>query len=163
MFKIPNPIKTIKDKQFELGLEQGFKRGYESGKLDGYSIGYIRAINELNTSQFKEKTQDAGIFDTLDGIMLWLRGVTEILNTNFFKNLYFASSNSETIKSYLDFIDDIEKNLYDAKTLYKDVEANLLYPDVIYYLPELKIAFEKIYDNKLVVEATERMFIERSK
>jgi len=74
--------------------------------------------------------------------MLWLRSIIEIKDTLFFKDIYFANIKAKTLKSYLDFISDIK---------YSD-EYKSLYPDMYYFAPELKIIFEKIYNNKLAVE-----------
>lgn len=124
------------DSGYTKGLEIGQKKGYDIGFAKGENIGYIKATKEIN-----EAREDT-IFDSVDGVMLWLRSIIEIRDTSFFKYIYFSSIKAKTMKQYLDFVSDIK---------YND-EYKLLYPDMYYFAPELKVIFERIYDNKLSIE-----------
>ena len=93
--------------------------------------------------------EEQEFFYQMDEMMLWLRSILEIRNSKFLKNTYFANTDSETIKGHLDFIYDLEENLDIAK---------IVYPDVCYYLSELKELFQQIYNNKLAVEEAEDLF-----
>lgn len=148
--KIPNPIQDIKEKHYDIG----YKDGYNTGRNEGFDIGfskgetqgYEKAINELNSYIEKENKKQKNIFNDLDGTMMWLTSISEIKDTNFFKNIYFSNVNSSIVKSYLDFILTIEK----------ECDIKPLYPLVHYYLPEYKQIFAQIYQNKLAVEEAER-------
>jgi len=102
--------------------------------------------DEINLKEEQE------FFYQMDKMMLWFRSLIEIINTKFIKNTYFVNTNSETIDYYLNYIYDIKDNIDVAKKVY---------PDVCYYLPELKKVFEQIYNNKLAVEEAEKILKER--
>ena len=159
MFTIPNPIKSLKAESYESGYQdglqfgknEGYDIGFFKGEEQGKIIGYELAINEINEYINKEKNNKNkdGLYDTTDGVMLWLRGIIEIKDTSFFKNIYFINTSSKVIMSYINFLIDVEYNIEGVK---------LIYPDVCYWLDDLMKIFKQIYDNKLAVEEVERMF-----
>lgn len=163
LFTIHNPVAKFYNKALATGYDDGYTKGFKSGQKEGFdigfskgeeqgeTIGYENAINEINEYIDKEKNNkntDA-LYNTLDGVMLWMRSIIEIKDTSFFKNIYFINTSSKVIMSYINFLSDIEDNFESAK---------LLYPEVCYWLDDLMKIFQQIYDNKLAVEEVERMF-----
>lgn len=136
---------------FQKLKQRSYEAGLEEGKIQGYQI----AINEINKyidnkdkESEEQELSDLTIFNNIDGVMLWLKAIVEIKDTDFLKNMYFMNNNSKEIKSYIDFIDEMSVS----------AEAKLLYPYVHYYIPELRPVFDKIYRNKLAIEEAEKLF-----
>ena len=168
MITIFNPISKFYNKILQLGYDQGYakgaetgqKLGFKNGQTEGYNIGfekgeingYQKAYGEITEYVNKTKQENPDRIETneelTDSIMLFLKSIAEIVNTKFFINTCFDNCDSNFIKKYLDFIDYAEGNF----------ELKTTYPQTHYFLPELKNGFEKIYQNKLVVEDAKKLF-----
>lgn len=72
--------------------------------------------------------EELKLLQNMDEAILILRSLIEILETKFIKNTYFSNTNSETIKSYLNFLNDFEQNIDIAK---KSLSRYMLLPSRI--------------------------------
>ena len=167
-----NPISKFYNKILQLGYDQGYAKGaetgqklgfkqgqtevynigFDKGEAQGMSNGYQKAYGEVTEYINKTKQENPDRIETnaelTDSLMLFLKSIAEIVNTKFFINTCFDNCDSKFIKQYLDFIDYAESSF----------ELKTNYPQTHYYLPELKKAFKQIYDNKLVVEDAKKLF-----
>lgn len=155
-----NPISKFYNKALQTGYDQGYIKGVSVGQRDGYDIGfnkgeicgYQEAINEINKQNLKNDEQLKEKLETdaelIDSIMLFLKSIAEIVNTKFFIHTCFENCDSKFIKNYLGFLDYAESSF----------ELKTMYPETHYHLPELKKAFKKVYQNKLMIEDAEKLF-----
>ena len=155
-----NGLEDGYDKGYAKGHEDGQKLGFKQGQTEGYNIGfekeeiigYQKAYGEITEYVNKTKQENPDRIETneelTDSIMLFFKSIAEIVDTKFFINTCFDNCDSNFIKKYLDFIDYAESNF----------ELKTTYPKTHYHLPELKKSFEKIYQNKLVVEDAKKLF-----
>jgi len=146
LITIFNPISKFYNKILQLGYDQGYAKGAETGQKLGFKNGqiteYVNKTKQENPDRIETNEE------LTDSIMLFLKSIAEIVNTKFFINTCFDNCDSNFIKKYLDFIDYAEGNF----------ELKTTYPQTHYFLPELKNGFEKIYQNKLVVEDAKKLF-----
>jgi hypothetical protein len=146
----------IIDKWKQKYIDQGKEIGYTEAIR--YFEDFINTLNqEYKKSTWQEKVRDeskqtqvtseTNINRAIEDVMTWLNPLTEIINTKYFKTVFFDSVKSEWIKGVLDYIDFFE-HTYEIKLQYSKT-----YP----YLPELKNAFTEAYQNKLLVEEAEKV------
>jgi len=79
--------------------------------------------------------------------MFYFKAYVEVADTSFFNNVLHQQSNSKSIKELITYIDYLEKS----------IEVKTTYPETSKALPKLKLAYEKLYENKLVVEEAEKL------
>lgn len=180
--KIPNPMKNLKEKYYQLGYQEGkndfFDVGYEKGLEIGFYKGkesnhnkvdlYLDILNKLFENQEKEikelrekinshynsqyeynntQIQTKSDKEIIDDHMLFFKNISDIIDSSFFSTVLYQTVTSQTIKSYVDFIDYLQNS----------IEVKSTYPETVKLLPKLKSAYEKLYQNKLAVEEAERL------
>lgn len=182
---IPTPLKYLKEKYYNIGHQEGHQSGYELGQKDGFDVGYSKGEeigfnkgkennrkqvdlymdtfnklwenqeNELNElREYKNKsikskstvTQNKSEKELIDEHMLFFKSISEIIDTSFFSTVLYQNSNSSDIKELITYTDYLEHSI-DIKTTY---------PETSIMLPKLKLAYEKLYENKLAIEEAEK-------
>lgn len=174
-----NPITKFKEKHYQLGYQDGNKNSFDVGFEQGFQQATKageKKLNELNdvydqlllkieeevkelksqleTKQTKnnnyityQQTQKSDL-QLIDEYLLYFKSITEIMNLNFFESTLYRDSDSKQIEATIQLIDYFISS-YDIKSIY---------PETHELLPLLRKAFEKIYENKLVIEDAEKLF-----
>lgn len=152
---------------FEVGFEKGEKQGLITGNKQTEVV--VNLFNQLCTEMETELTElrllvnNKNVENTkkqennydylkeksdkklIEEHLFYFRAYSEIKNSNFFNDVLHQSSTSKSIMDIIAFLD----------FLIHSNEVKITYPDTHKLLPDLKKAYERLYENKLVVEEAE--------
>lgn len=160
-------LKEGKSIGYDVGFEKGEKQGLATGTKQTNVV--VDLFNQLVNNMEKELTELRLLVankesksntkqefnnkitksekELIEEHIFYFGLYSEIADSNFFNHFLYQQSTSESIKELITYIDYLEHS----------IEVKNTYPKTYKELPKLRMAYEKLYENKLVTEEAEKL------